>query len=83
MKVVGVWEVNASHTEEVEVPATAVTPDEIADAVDFAAAGVSVCHQCASDVDGAELGDLVSFTMGNVDYVKRGDHWEPYFPKEV
>jgi hypothetical protein len=70
------FEVFAGTSGECEIDITGLTPDEIAELVEQSAdAYPTVCHQCARDIDDPQLGDMTSFSVGDVYYEKVGDHW--------
>jgi hypothetical protein len=74
MTVVGVWPVEGSHVEDhtLNVP-DPLDPAKVEKLLDAAVQGVSLCHECGHDVNNAMLGQLVSMTIGDVDYERHAD----------
>lgn len=74
--ITAVFDVRAGTNADVMLHVAGMSPDEIAERVERAAQPyVSVCHQCAHNIIDPEVGDLVSFTVGNVDYVQQDGKW--------
>ena len=69
----GVFEVNASHTFDAQADVDGLTHDEIAELVYQLDPGISICHQCAHDINDPEPGELVAFVVDGVEYVRSQD----------
>ena len=74
-KVSGSFEVNASNWAEVEFDTDGLSPDEIVQKLYEEHPGISVCHQCANDIEDPELGDVVGFTVDGVEYIRLDGEW--------
>lgn len=63
----GAWAVNGTYVwgATLEIPKDA-TPEEMADLIESAMPGPSVCHQCSDQVGDVEADELVSFTVNGV-----------------
>lgn len=54
-----------------------LSPNEMAEAVYEEHPGISLCHQCGSDISDPEVEAVTSFTINGVEYVQDddGDWW--------
>jgi hypothetical protein len=68
MNVVGVFTINGSATRGVEM-ADGLTVEQVAERMYAEAEGVSLCHQCAGEIDDPELGDLTQLVIDGKVYV--------------
>lgn len=71
----GVFEVNAGHVVDFTADVDNLTPDQIAQLLYERDPGISICHQCAHDIDDPEPGDLAGFTVDGVEYVLVDGEW--------
>lgn len=77
-RITGTFEVGAGAVGEADIAISGLSPDQIAEL--FASESdvdTQLCYECAGRVQDPEVGDLVSFTVGGVDYVRDGAHWVP------
>ncbi len=74
VKITGTFIVNAGATQEVELPdISSLSIEEIAGLVEARAPGVGLCHQCSSEIDDPELGDLTAMSIGDKYYERHDD----------
>lgn len=70
-----VFEVNGSHVIDFTADVHGLDPEQIADLVYQSDPGISVCHQCAHEIDDPESGDLAGFTVDGVEYHQVNGEW--------
>jgi hypothetical protein len=70
------FSVRAGAYGEGHLDVTDLTPDQIAERIwDVVDASTSLCHQCADSIIDPEVSDMVSFTVGDVDYENVDGRW--------
>jgi hypothetical protein len=75
-EITAVFEVFAGLTEDIRLDVKDLSPEQMADKIERStAAGVSLCHECAHEVNDPQVGDLVAFTVDGVEYSKRDGEW--------
>lgn len=75
-RISAVFEIQAGAVGDCEIDITGLTPDEIAELVEYAAdVNASLCHQCAHDISDLSVGEMTSFTVNNVDYENVDGRW--------
>lgn len=80
-RVTATFAIGASGYGKADLDVTGLTPDEMAVLVfDTVDVNTTLCHQCAGSISDPEVEELVGFRVGDVDYVKDGDHWVVYQP---
>lgn len=77
----GVFEVGASSYQEIELDTEGMSLEEIAQALEDDAPGISLCYECAGKVSDPELGDLSSLNIDGVEHIQDEDGaWIVYDP---
>jgi len=70
------FEVNAGHSIDVTADTKGLTLDQIAEMLYERDPGISLCHECAHEINEPESGDLIGFTVDGVAYEPDGDGWK-------
>lgn len=72
----GVFEVFAGTTADLTRDVKGLSPNAMAELVEREAQTcVSLCHECAHDVNDPQVGDMVAFTVDGVEYHQVDGQW--------
>lgn len=69
-----VFEVFAGTSADLKRDVSGMSPDELAAVVEVEAeTNVSLCHECARDVNDPQVGEMVAFVVDGVEYARDDD----------